>query len=292
MYRNAFFDSVHNEVLKMKWSDLKSVDIRGFPALPSTRKNAEELPVILDNGALSIYPGDAPEMTPSKIYGDENCFFRALSKYVYGSEAYHSEMRVRIVLEMVHNEDLYTSNEHLNLMSEYQVNNLVKELHEHSMPNDIHRFEDYVISMLKPATWAGLWHFFAAANCLKKPIRSVYPNVSSPFVNRSLYNQLIPPIKFPDQNTSKDIPVIMGTNIGNNILSPVWSPNHFVLRTPSSAAIKYQVIGKRKSEDQKSLSFDEKKKKTIHNLQKYKTKLYPSWKKYKYIVAEPNDQEL
>ena len=118
-------------------------------------------------------------------------------------------MRVRIVLEMVHNEDLYTSNKHLNLMSEYQVNNLVKELREHSMPNDIHRFEDYVISMLKPATWVGLWDFFAATNCLKKTIRSVYPNVTSPFVNQSLYNQLISPMKFPDQNTSKDIPVIM-----------------------------------------------------------------------------------
>ena len=49
--------------------------------------------------------------------------------------------------------------------------------------------------------------------------------------------------------------MIIWTNIRNNILSPVWSPNHFVLCTPSSAAIKDQVIGKRKFEDQKSLSF-------------------------------------
>ena len=180
---------------------MKNVDIRGFPALPSTRKNAEELPIIVDNGALSIYPGDALKMTAIKIYADRNCFFRALSKYVYGSEEYHSKMRVQIKLEMVHNEDLYTSNEHLNPISEYQVNNLVKELREHSMPIDINRFEDYVISTLKPATWVGLWHFFAATNCLKKPIRGVYSNVSSPFVNRSLYNQLISPMKFPDQNT-------------------------------------------------------------------------------------------
>ena len=79
------------------------------------------------------------------------------------------------MLEMVHNEDLYTSNEHLNLMSEYQVNNLVKELREHSMPNDINRFEDYVISTLKPATWIGLWHFFAATNCLKNQLEVLTP---------------------------------------------------------------------------------------------------------------------
>ena len=58
-------------------------------------------------------------------------------------------MRVQVVLEMVQNDDLYTSNEQLNLMSEYQVNNMVKELHKYLIPHGIHSYEDYVISTFK-----------------------------------------------------------------------------------------------------------------------------------------------
>jgi hypothetical protein len=227
-------------------------------------------------------------MTPIKIYGDGNCFFRVLSKYIYGCEKHHKEMRVRVVLEMVQNEDIYDNNEQLNLMSEYQVKNLVKKLREHSTPDGIHSYEDYVISTFKLATWVGLWHFFAAANCLQTPVRSIYPDVPSPFVNRKLYNQLISPVKFSDRDILEDV-VIMWTNLGNNTLTPVWSPNHFVLCTPSSA-IKDSVTGKRKAEDQKSSALDETKKKKNHH--KYKTKFNPSWTKFKYITAEPSDQYI
>lgn len=100
-------------------------------------------------------------------------------------------MRVRVLLEMVKNIAIYTSSEQLNNMSEYKIEDMAVKVHGYSVPNGIKCYEDYVLSTFKFGTFVGLWHFFAAANCLKTSIRSIYPNVSSPFINRNLFNQFL-----------------------------------------------------------------------------------------------------
>lgn len=64
----------------------------------------------VDNIAEAIYPADGPEnICPLKVYGDGNCFYRALSKAIFGHEGRHTELRVMTVLELVKNTRKYAS---------------------------------------------------------------------------------------------------------------------------------------------------------------------------------------
>ena len=68
-----------------------------------------------DKNSLTLLPTDIPvepkqELFPEVIVGDGNCLPRSASVLVYGTENKHSEMRQKIVLELVKNEDLYLDN--------------------------------------------------------------------------------------------------------------------------------------------------------------------------------------
>ena len=50
---------------------------------------------------------------PVKIYGDGNCLPRCASVLAYGNESHFKEMRVRILMELVHNENKYLLDRYL-----------------------------------------------------------------------------------------------------------------------------------------------------------------------------------
>ena len=52
-------------------------------------------------------------MYPTTIFGDKNCLSRYASLLVYGTEERNTEMRVRIVLELVHHADKYLEDRYL-----------------------------------------------------------------------------------------------------------------------------------------------------------------------------------
>ena len=47
--------------------------------------------------------------SPRAVYGDGNCFYRAMSLALYGTEKYHSYLRVRTALEIILNPDAYNN---------------------------------------------------------------------------------------------------------------------------------------------------------------------------------------
>ena len=56
----------------------------------------------VDKIAEVLYPEDGPvDFSPVKVYGDGNCFYRALSKAILGHEEGHIELHVMTVLELV-----------------------------------------------------------------------------------------------------------------------------------------------------------------------------------------------
>ena len=54
-----------------------------------------------DVNAASVFPKDSPHLTPLAIVGDGNCLPRCTSILVYGDQVHHTEMRARIILELI-----------------------------------------------------------------------------------------------------------------------------------------------------------------------------------------------
>ena len=77
-------------------------------ALPTNTCHIGEQPVVVDDVARCLMPEDAPERYfPVCVKADGNCFPRALSLLLFGTEDHHLELRCRIVMELALNEDLY-----------------------------------------------------------------------------------------------------------------------------------------------------------------------------------------
>lgn len=88
-------------------------------SLPSVSESGFEGELIKDDQSSTLYPFDAPKgLTPVKVYGDGNCFYRSISLSLFGCENHHVEMRVRTLFELVHNEKWYSNAEVLGKMSE------------------------------------------------------------------------------------------------------------------------------------------------------------------------------
>ena len=69
---------------------------------------------VIDDIALHFLPKDSPTgYLPVKNFGDCNCFAQAISQFLYGTENYHLEVRIRIVLEAVRNKYLYLDQDFL-----------------------------------------------------------------------------------------------------------------------------------------------------------------------------------
>ena len=97
------------------------------------------------------------------IRGDGNCFFRALSKDIYGSEDFHNDIRQAVVDLM----EKYANEFKLFLFSELDIHAHIKE-------------------MRKPSTWASTMEIYAAATLLQ---RDIY--ILSPDHTGALYNWLL-----------------------------------------------------------------------------------------------------
>ena len=88
-----------------------------------------------DNISKFLYPTDAPpNLTPVSIYGDGNCFFRALSLAIFGHEERHLE--IRTVCELVVNMKAYLSVDTYNKMCSDKPPTGVQYIIESSVSDD------------------------------------------------------------------------------------------------------------------------------------------------------------
>ena len=69
--------------------------------------NAEDLDV--DAVSVPLVPPECTYLTPVAIYGDGNCLPRCASLFAFHTQTKHAEMRVRIIIELVKNEEHYLS---------------------------------------------------------------------------------------------------------------------------------------------------------------------------------------
>ena len=139
----------------------------------------------LDLVALHYKPTDAPEgFVPCKIQGDGNCFPRSLSFICFKLQDMHVEMRVRLIYEAVLNMHYYISNRYLsrgcNIV--YRRGGPSKQLAMYASSyraeqilNIPEVYKKEVLEITKDGAYCGLWQMAQAANILRRPIQSVYP---------------------------------------------------------------------------------------------------------------------
>lgn len=124
---------------------------------------------------------------PVSVESDGNCFFRSLSRFVYGVQSRHMEIRCRIVLDSVINFRNYTNNEYLVRGSSQDRRGHIGLLYCDycGVPNskyavtDLSGIEDVlkkdIMRIRKDKEWADIWQMHSAANVLNSQITALYP---------------------------------------------------------------------------------------------------------------------
>ena len=148
---------------------------------------------------------DTSSLRPVRVEADGNCFPRAGSLLFTGSEARHTEIRVRIVREMLLHDDDYLDS---GVLSEGTSSN------DPSMPDryaqfspayvpghkltqrDIRKiYEDETMSVVRPGAYCGIWQLHALSSVANTPIRSVYPGMGPP--KTDLCRMILPRMRQP-----------------------------------------------------------------------------------------------
>ena len=158
---------------------LKDNDLLHAKASVSWRTFAERLQE-KDMQASQLLPADIDKsLIPVCVYGDGNCLPRALSMLTYGHEDAYIEMRARITVEMVTNEDNLLDDDHL--ARETVQKNLSKIYAGYSAeytpwdlltPAEIRRIYE---QEAKQGAYMGIWQVHTLPNILGRPLYSVYP---------------------------------------------------------------------------------------------------------------------
>ena len=229
----------HYNELKQFVENLTLPDFHSSPAILNRIHEIDEI-------ALKHLPTDAPKgYLPVKVYGDGNCCPRALCVALgLPANANHKEMRVRICAEGVSNKSRYLNNTYLNSgcvntytrttfpiiyaeMSEYrrafgfiQGESFASRLIRWSATAaEVYKQETFMVR--RNGEWMGMWQLFQAANVIKRPICSIYPNWLAKQLRDDLNRTIVP---FEHIHREKEPIYIMwtSTSLDNN------TPNHFV----------------------------------------------------------------
>jgi hypothetical protein len=147
----------------------------------------------LDECSQNLLNNNNNNLVPIQTGADGNCFYRAVSFSLYGTEAYFHEIRFRVALEFILNYQNYLKNDYLesmvvNYTKENQTQTLLQmciNLSRSDNEMDEEIFFDQVISACKLGAWSGIFHFFAASNALGLNINPIYPayNRCSSYLN-------------------------------------------------------------------------------------------------------------
>ena len=149
-----------------------------------------------------ILPGTVK--VPCEIGSDGNCLPRCGSFFAYADQEYHTDMRVRLAVEMIKYQHCYLSKEYL--ARGWPMENVPVPTPESYLQlcsryycrqdhNDIEITEMYnkeVNDLLTANTYMGMLQMFPLASVLGCPIVSVYPAKGDPVAQRNLHRLILP----------------------------------------------------------------------------------------------------
>ena len=168
--------------------------------------------VEIDNVAKKELPPDAPEkLVPVAVTPDGNCFTRAISIAIYGTEEYHRILRTKIVLEGVLKKHRYLNENYLHLginpqnndkilsgvFAEFSGNYEIGEMNQQGQTDEEAAYlvetvyQRDMLQVRKLGSEMGMWQIFQASNVLGRSIVSVFPMRGNPsyrnYFNRTVY---------------------------------------------------------------------------------------------------------
>ena len=169
-----------------------------LPPIELNKKYQQSSDDKTDPIAMHFFPNDhPPNVVPTHTLEDGNCFPRAVSNALFGTQNRHVEIRVWLVFEAVLNEQLYLSNEYLSLGVEGRLParpNLKAPSTTVVSKYCLYSGDDYVIGSRmsveemqdvyrhdivkigRKGGFMGIWQFHQAAEIAKNPICGVYPD--------------------------------------------------------------------------------------------------------------------
>ena len=123
-------------------------------------------------------------MWPVHVLGDGNCCPRSASLLFTGSNDRHTEMRVRIVRELLLHDDRYLDSSFL-CQGIDRVDTTLPAVHAQYSPGyvpgsklsdaDIRNvYERETMSVVRSGAYCGIWQLHALASVVNRPIRSIY----------------------------------------------------------------------------------------------------------------------
>ena len=171
------------------------------------------------------------------VVRDGNCFFRALSLLLFGTETCHTEMRCRVVMAMALNSELFLDGHNwCDVEDHVSPEEVIRIAVLTSVAPDVSAavsFQKEVMAVLQNRSYAGLWEFFAASHALQHPIQSIYPSLGWP-VYRLHCNRII---RAPCC-VGNDKLYIMWSSTHTDTVPEHWVPNYFV-----PIVLKRQTVG-------------------------------------------------
>ena len=113
-------------------------------------------------------------LKPIKVIGDGNCFYRTISKSLYGCESYFIEIKYRIIIEMILNIEELTDG---NLIGQDSLKwlNVLSANSENLNNNAKLILQQVIVDSLPDGKYAGLWHIIATARSLSIDLQPFYP---------------------------------------------------------------------------------------------------------------------
>lgn len=193
--------------------------VRHVPIQPinGLKGNHMQLSYQCDIVSKSLRPRDCmiseDEFYPIQTQAIGNCLPCALSTLVYGDELHATEMRVRLVYEGIMNSQLYLSDDYLNrgLTHPFRQTNIASRYATYSgsyicgadyRQEETVRatYEHEMVQVSRNTAWCGIWQLHQAANVVKCPVFSIYPDTAA-FTIRGDLNRLILPHDDPKQTT-------------------------------------------------------------------------------------------
>ena len=233
-----------------------------FPELPTIPQsvNIFSSHLEVDADAMDLYPSDVPDVRalyPCTVPADGNCLPSSGSVYGYGCPDFSAEMRMRILCELVLNEETYLDDDflHQGLPETEQGRSFAKSYAMYSdmwvpgmilndaMIKSIYRMELYKIRV--NYSYMGMWQIHALSSVLKAPIYSIYPEKGSPAVCRDL-NRLVLP-RHGSENMSP-IYILWTSTRDSEMVCEHWRPNHFVPCLPVDDSSTYADMSQTISE--------------------------------------------
>ena len=193
---------------------------------------------LVDGEALKL-PYSCPGsmvLYPALTLADGDCLAHCVTTF---TNATTEEVRVRMTIESITQEDYYLDHEFLNQGHDavHDLPATYEQYSDHYTPGEhldhvmIRRcFEKEVLSCLSSGTFMGIWQLHAIASIMEREVYSVYPNDRGLTVRGDLNRRIQPRLL----NCTEPAHILWTSTRNDEMTVEHWIPNHFVPLLPNT----------------------------------------------------------